>query len=104
MPPAFGGRGSGHKGVLALHCHLIKLMIKYLFYQHVEVSLFIYLRKHLFCNQVEKKHRLLSVQVFKLVHMHIKYRVVSGLSNRNTISIAYAFSDASKLRLCLPPL
>ena len=79
-------------------------MINYLFYQHVAVSLFIYLRKDLFCNQVGKKDRLIAVQVFNLVYTRIQYRVVTGLSNSKTISIAYAFGDASELRIQLPPL
>ena len=89
------------KGVLDIHCHLIKAMVSYLIHQHVVVSLS---ARTCFLNHVFGKGRLLAVRVFNLVHTYIQNMVVTGLSDRKNISIAYAFGDASKLRLRLPPL
>ena len=88
LPPAFGARGSGHKGLLNLQFRLIKPVVIYIVHKHVAVSLLIYLQEHVLCNKACRQGRILAVPVFNLVHTRIQYRVVTGLSDRKTIIIA----------------
>ena len=83
----FGAIGSDHKVFLTLQFRLIKIMVSYLSHQHVEFSLFLYLREHVLCNRVGRQVIFLAFRIFDLIHMCIRDRFVTGLSDRNIISI-----------------
>ena len=62
-------------------------MVSYLVHHHMVLSLFVYLGKHVLCNQVGRQGRLLAVRIFGLIHTCIQDRVIASLSGGNTISI-----------------
>ena len=78
-------------------------MVGYHVHHYVAVSLFVYLRKHVFYNQIGGQGRLIAICIFNLLHIHIQDRVITVLSCGNTIGIAYASGEASEMWIWFPP-